>query len=493
MIEAAVEQPEAQVGWLHPSTARRSRADNDEVRYRQAVDHNPRDAVAHNNLGWALQMRGDSAGAVANYRLAYDLDPSLTTARRNLATLLVTLGRPAESFALWHEEISSGESGREWIETLVSNAMHQNDLTLAGEYATLLAQLRWGTPWYPKDSGDPPLPLPVDPPQLFLTIPKLRHDIEQFQYLQERNLIGNDFSDVIREYERVIEALSSRGTEARIPLDPVEHQAIVQVYNRISHLARVPRISGSPWGDWDPRDVEQQYLDRPLGLVIVDNFLSEEALEGVRQFCLESTIWSANRYAHGRLGSFFHDGFTTPLLLQLAEELRRVMPRVIIDRYPLRQMWGFKNGEFLPAGSTVHADFAAVNVNFWITPDDANLDPESGGLIVYDVDAPLSWDFATYNGRPDLIKPFLEQQHAKKITIPYRANRAIIFNSDLFHASAGLRFKPGYQNRRINVTMLYGNREGDVHHREISRADGPDGAGAWAGAWRSAAFRTARG
>jgi hypothetical protein len=38
-----------------------------------------------------------------------------------------------------------------------------------------------------------------------------------------------------------------------------------------------------------------------------------------------------------------------------------------------------------------------VNVNFWITPDDANLDPERGGLIVWDVAAPLDWDFAKYN------------------------------------------------------------------------------------------------
>jgi hypothetical protein len=31
-------------------------------------------------------------------------------------------------------------------------------------------------------------------------------------------------------------------------------------------------------------------------------------------------------------------------------------------------------------GIGIHADFAAINVNFWITPDDANLDPKSGGI-----------------------------------------------------------------------------------------------------------------
>ena len=48
-------------------------------------------------------------------------------------------------------------------------------------------------------------------------------------------------------------------------------------------------------------------------------------------------------------------------------------------------------------GINIHADFAAVNVNFWITPDEANLDPESGGLVIWDKPAPLEWDFAQYN------------------------------------------------------------------------------------------------
>lgn len=39
-------------------------------------------------------------------------------------------------------------------------------------------------------------------------------------------------------------------------------------------------------------------------------------------------------------------------------------------------------------GITVHADSASVNLNFWVTPDDANLDPSSGGLVVYPKEPP---------------------------------------------------------------------------------------------------------
>lgn len=222
----------------------------------------------------------------------------------------------------------------------------------------------------------------------------------------------------------------------------------------------------------------------------MDDFLSDEALESLRLFCLESTVWSANRYAYGRLGAFFHDGFNCPLLLQIAEELRNSLPRVIGDRYPLRQLWGYKNGHYLPADSSTHADFAAVNVNFWITPDEANLDENCGGLMIYGVDAPLNWDFYTYNGRPDIIKAFLQRQQANVITIPYRQNRMIIFNSDLFHGTTELKFREGYKNRRINITMLYGDREDDVHHQRLGRQDLTDDSNFTA--WRSAAFARPR-
>jgi hypothetical protein len=122
-------------------------------------------------------------------------------------------------------------------------------------------------------------------------------------------------------------------------------------------------------------------------------------------------------------------------------------------------MWGFKYDQEM-SGINLHADPAAVNVNFWLTPDDANLDPSSGGLIVYDAEAPQSWRFQSYNNGTSQaeIVSFLEKVEAKPVTFAHKQNRAVIFNSDLFHRTAPFHFKPGYENRRLNVTMLYGSR-----------------------------------
>ena len=55
-------------------------------------------------------------------------------------------------------------------------------------------------------------------------------------------------------------------------------------------------------------------------------------------------------------------------------------------------------------GLSLHADAAAVNVNFWITPDEANLNPDTGGLVVYDKEAPAEWNFAAYNSEQNKPK-----------------------------------------------------------------------------------------
>ena len=56
------------------------------------------------------------------------------------------------------------------------------------------------------------------------------------------------------------------------------------------------------------------------------------------------------------------------------------------------------------------------------------------------------------------MEEFLSQEGAVVQRVPYRRNRAVIFNSDLFHRTDDLDFAPGYENRRINVTMLFGER-----------------------------------
>jgi hypothetical protein len=410
--------------------------------------------------------------------------------RRAIAASLAEAGRFDESRPLWRDELCSGDEGAAWVHAAILEAMRWEHLGVAGELAAMYAAATWGSGWYPSPAinGEAAIPTPEHPPRTVLSAAKLRHDAEQFEHLRRLGMLGPEFDDIVKTYRSIAERLTALGPEARCPLEGEDAARIGHVYNRIVHLAAAERTERALSSAWDPIDVEDRYLAEPPGLVVIDDFLAQEALERLRRFCIESTVWSGTRYSDGRLGAFFVDGFTAPIALQIAEEVRRGFPRMIGDRHPLRQLWAYKYAPFVAGTSTLHADFAAVNVNLWITEDADNLDPDTGGLVIYDVTAPPSWDFETYNRRPDLIASYLQARGARAITIPYRENRAIVFNSDLFHATAPIRFRPGYEHRRINVTMLYGDRRSASreHHRDASTA--ADGAPMW----RSPALRRAR-
>ena len=83
-----------------------------------------------------------------------------------------------------------------------------------------------------------------------------------------------------------------------------------------------------------------------------------------------------------------------------------------------------------------------------MTPDEANRDPSSGGLVVHKAHAPSDWAFRTYNADSARMAQFLEEAGDEPVeTVPYRRNRVVIFDSDLFHRTDDLDFRPGYENR----------------------------------------------
>ncbi len=221
------------------------------------------------------------------------------------------------------------------------------------------------------------------------------------------------------------------------------------------HIEAGERLAGPAVNPANRGIVAETWASSDPKIVVIDNLLTEEGLNALRRFAWGSTVWR-KPYRQGYLGAFTDAGFACPLLAQIADELREVFPTVIED-HGLVNTWGFKYDSTL-GGIRIHADQAAVNVNFWITPDEANLNPDSGGMVIWDAAAPADWEIERYNGDDDAVRAFLAEAKSTAITVPYRANRAVIFDSDLFHETDRIEFAEGYLNRRINVTMLYGRR-----------------------------------
>ena len=112
----------------------------------------------------------------------------------------------------------------------------------------------------------------------------------------------------------------------------------------------------------------------------------------------------------------------------------------------------------MSTGTNIHGDNSAVNFNLYIAPDEANLDPESGGMDIWNVAVPSDVDMRVYNSNDPLARRYLIESGARLTRIPHRSNRAILFKSDLFHKTSDCKFREGYLNKRINVSLLFGNR-----------------------------------
>jgi len=305
----------------------------------------------------------------------------------------------------------------------------------------------------------------IDPSQQetfqFASRAKLVHDIEQYEYLLDRGALPPSFASEIDRHREVLSELehvdSNGDTTHRHALTPNQQARLAGSFNRLNYLP--------PESEWsnvalDPTlayaGLQADYTAARPPVVVVDNFLTDAALVALRSFCLEATIWFDCKEYGGYLGAYLNEGFDSPVLFALARDLKERLPD-IFHSHRLAQMWAFKYGAE-GSGTRLHADKAAVNLNFWITPDEACADDNCGGLRLYDIAIPPDWCFENYNHQETALRAEIARRGGAAMDIPYKCNRAVIFDSSLIHETIPYSFIKGYENRRINVTMLFGER-----------------------------------
>ena len=466
-----------------------------EAAYRRAVRLKPDFAEVYNNLGNILQQQGKLDEATASYRKAVAAKPQFVEALTNLAAVAVRQGDLADATTLLDRAFavrkdyapaynvlgSARLAARQFEDAIAAfkvairlqpgnGEAHNNlggALESAGRHEEALASYDRAAALLPPDAN-----LLLNVGNVLKAMGRLSEAEAQYrratalspgapqprQHLAmvicEQGRLDEGFS-LFREAAELAWSTPEGSPAYRRKHD--EEQAAWSGRNvgQGFHLEAVPRQLGSAIHIADRAGIEARWQFARPQVVVLDDFLAPQALDSLRRFCMGSSIWGKN-HSEGYLGAMPETGFAPPLLAQIVEELRAGYPAIFGD-LPLLHHWAFKYDSSLN-GIKVHADFAAVNVNFWITPDDANCDPDNGGLVIWDVAAPLNWDFESYNSDDGRIRDYLKAQGAKAITVPYRANRAVIFDSDLFHESDTIRFREGYENRRINVTLLYGRR-----------------------------------
>jgi tetratricopeptide (TPR) repeat protein len=407
--------------------------------YRAALAIVPADPAVTHNLGVTIAAQGNHRAAIGCFDEALRADPGYVSAHYNRAVALIALGDAQQAIkalsraaalepqhyeahrALGFLWLSQGERGRALDHLARTYELRRGD----DRTAIALKSLRAATPH------------------------KLQHDAEQFLYLSERTRDRLRFELLARSYRALAEQLPHEVTT----LSDEQIEALGEDYNTPIHLRAAPEVAGRAVNERADRTALAAQFEAQ-GAIFIDDLLTPQALDSLRRFLLESTIWHDFSHIDGFVASYLEDGLACPLVLQIVDELRRAFPE-ILGRHPLSQAWAFK-GLQAQSAVDVHADDAAVSVNFWVTPTEANLNPGHGGLVVCRAAPPEDWEIKDYDNDRERIVTFLEQRAGDSLIVPYRQNRAVVFRSRLFHHSDCPEFVSNYKNHRINLTLLYG-------------------------------------
>jgi tetratricopeptide (TPR) repeat protein len=416
------------------------RLDQAEAAYRDALGLSPGHAAVTHNLGVLAAAKGRHREALAHFDAAIAAEPQYASAHYNRASALQALGQPHDALQSFARVCAIDPGHYDAHRALGFLWLAQGDRGRALDHFARTYELRRGD----DRSGIAAKSL------TWAVHDKLLHDADQFRYLAARRRDRLRFDVLARNYEAVAESVPDHA----VPLSDEQLDTLGDDYNTAIHIAGAPELAGPAVGDRPDRDVLLQRFKEQQGAVWFDDLLTPQALAGLRRYLLESTIWHDFSHIGGFVASYLEDGLACPLLLQIVDELRSAFPE-LLEQHPLTQAWAFK-GLQGKAAIDAHADDAAFSVNFWVTRDQANLNPERSGLVVCRVPPPAEWQIKDYDADKAPIAEFLERHADDSLIVPYRENRAVLFDSRLFHRSDAPEFAPGYANHRINLTLLFG-------------------------------------
>ncbi len=414
---------------------RAGRLEDAEAAYRAALADEPENASILHNLGVAVAEQGRAEEALALFERALAAEPSYSSAHFNRAGALNSLGRLDEAADAYRRTVALEPDHYAAHRALGFLWMALDRRDRAMDHFARTQELR---------RGDDRLPIAADS-LTKTTRGKIGHDAAQFRYLASLGKDKGRWDTLARAYDAAAKDIPENGI---VVLTDAQFDLLGDSFNTPFYVRSAPELPGDALSD-------AMSVSDDHGIATIDNLLSDRALALLRRNLLESTIWSDFAHIDGFLASYLEDGLASPLLLQIADEIRTAFPDRLAA-HPLTQGWAFKGirGD-LPID--IHADDAAVSVNFWVTPEAANANRDTGGLEIWRGAPPEDWEISDYGQDIARIRDWLAANPADRATIPYRENRAVLFPSRLFHGSHAPAFQPGYVNMRINITLLFGN------------------------------------
>jgi len=381
---------------------------------KKAVEADTTAYYAHANLAYALAKAGQHADAVEDFNFAMGLAPDCALALFGGAQSLIAAGHPERAFDYY---AAGARAMRGYPPRELPTKENLAPCTSCDELAVTLDM---ATPF------------------------KLTHDAAQVNYLIARGILPHTFGKVAQAHNSAAQRIQN------LPLAPFGvnvNQLLGADYNRMYHV----RIPSAVVGDAINKGLQPS--QRGPQHTVYDGVLTEEALEEVLAFCRESNVFhiAKNGYVAGNADG----GFGSDALLRIAQELRTQVPDTL-GKHTLIGMQAHKfAGEW--EGSDMRAEEAAFVAVMWLTPDAANRNEFSGGLLLHTGSPCVSdcdKDFNNDAGRAEIFR----KQTSIGTTIPYKQNQMIVLSGGVPYSSQHCNFSPKFEDQRIRISLLFGKR-----------------------------------
>jgi tetratricopeptide (TPR) repeat protein len=203
--------------------------------------------------------------------------------------------------------------------------------------------------------------------------------------------------------------------------------------------------------DWE--SVARELAAKDTQFVVVDDFIDVGALKQIRDF-VNRGEWGAETDTGDEIRSSLLEGFVSKLLLTLSANIGKDASS-IVGQLPFTSLWLYK---YFPNRTTrvPHADAGKISFNIWITPDEYNKG-KMGGLRIWPVHASAGYFGRDKNWQRRYVEQRLRNKEEECFVIPYKYNRAIIFDSTLIHQTDEFHFDESHIGRRANITLTYGS------------------------------------
>ncbi len=428
--------------------------------YEEALTLNPNYPEAYNNFGNALYNHLNVDAAITAYNQALKLKSNYPEAHKNIGNALFHLGKLDDAIVHYECAIALKNNYYEAENNLGICFLGKEWYDKAQAIFQKIFLSKYGIPDSKRNYFNSLVDESIKADDLYASPFKLRDRIDQLSYLISSGKIDLSFQELVARYQLFAQELDVIVDRTLYtPLTKRQAEQFALYYDKVIYCEDAPCLERSSINEeLDYQAIEEQYLKNSM--VYFDDLLTQEALASLHQFCLESTIFFRHSEA-GFVGSYMTEGFNCSLIYQFITELKQRLPRVL-GGLPLNNMWIYRY-DSKGSGVKTHTGDGSVTLNFWITPTEANLDPEGGGgLVMYDKEQPFDWDWLTFNTYKD--DPAIQEKineylaDSKLLNIPYRCNRAVLFHSNLFHRSDPFQFRDNFQDRRMNITMLFGQR-----------------------------------